>query len=136
MMFNTMNLTMKKFRNMKCIFILMIGLSSCGGGKSGKNMPIEDYQSQSGNILVDIRTPEEYSEGHLKGAVNINFFDENFATNFENQFDKNDTIYIYCKSGGRSTKAVQLLEGMGFNNLIHLDGGMLRWVKSEKPVEK
>lgn len=127
---------MKKFSNMKCIFILMIGLSSCGGGKSGKNMPIEDYQSQSGNILVDIRTPEEYSEGHLKGAVNINFFDENFATNFENQFDKNDTIYIYCKSGGRSTKAVQLLEGMGFNNLIHLDGGMLRWVKSGRPVEK
>lgn len=127
---------MKKFSNMKCIFILMIGLSSCGGGKLGKNMSIEDYQSQSGNILVDIRTPEEYSEGHLKGAVNIDFFDENFATNFENQFDKNDTIYIYCKSGGRSTKAVQLLEGMGFNNLIHLDGGMLRWVKSGRPVEK
>ncbi|GIJ96169.1 rhodanese-like domain-containing protein [Capnocytophaga stomatis] len=121
---------------MKRVFILAIGLSSCGSGSSSKHISMDEYQPNSANILVDIRTPEEFSEGHLENAVNVNFFDEDFVSNFEKEFDKNDTIYIHCKSGGRSTKAVQLLEDKGYTNLVHLDGGILRWLEAGKPVEK
>ncbi|CEN35304.1 rhodanese-like domain-containing protein [Capnocytophaga cynodegmi] len=121
---------------MKRVFILMMGLSSCQLGDSSKHIAMEKYEPSSEGILVDIRTPEEFSEGHLENAVNINFFDEDFVSNFEKEFDKNDTIYIHCKSGGRSTKAVQILEGKGYKNLIHLDGGILRWLEAGKPVEK
>ena len=108
---------------MSNVFILAIGLSSCASKGSFKNISMENYEPNSENILVDIRTPEEFSQGHLKDAINIDFFDNDFVQNFEKQFDKNDTIYIHCKSGGRSSKAVQLLEGLGYKNLIHLDGG-------------
>ncbi|GET45731.1 MAG: rhodanese-like domain-containing protein [Capnocytophaga felis] len=121
---------------MKRIFILAVSLSSCGSGSSSKHISMDEYQPNSSDILVDIRTPEEFSEGHLENAVNVNFFDEDFVSNFEKEFDKNDTIYIHCKSGGRSTKAVQILEDKGYKNLIHLDGGILRWLEAGKPVEK
>lgn len=121
---------------MKRIFILSIGLSACSSGDSANHMAMKDYEFEAKNILVDIRTPEEFASGHLKNAINIDFFDENFVTNFEGQFDKNDTIYIHCKSGGRSTKAVQLLEAKGFKHLVHLDGGILQWLEAGKPVEK
>lgn len=121
---------------MKHIFILAVGLSSCSSGSPTNHIAMKDYEPQAKNILVDIRTPEEFADGHLENAININFFDENFVTNFESQFDKNDTIYIHCKSGGRSTKAVQILEQKGFKNLIHLDGGFLQWLEAGKPVEQ
>ena len=131
-----MSMNFLKLKMMSNVFILAIGLSSCASKGSFKNISIENYEPNSENILVDIRTPEEFSQGHLKDAINIDFFDDDFVQNFEKQFDKNDTIYIHCKSGGRSSKAVQLLEGLGYKNLIHLDGGIQQWIKSGKAVEK
>lgn len=120
----------------RMLIILTISLSACGSSGSVKNMAMKDYEPKPDNILVDVRTPEEFSSGHVKGAVNVDFFDENFVTNFEKQFKKTDVIYIHCKSGGRSSKAVQALEEKGFKNLIHLDGGILQWFEAGKPVEK
>lgn len=121
---------------MKRILILAIGLTSCSSTNSMKHIAMKDYNPQPENILVDIRTPKEFAEGHLKNAINIDFFDDNFIDNFEKQFGKDDTIYIHCKSGGRSTKAVQQLETLGFKNLVHLDGGILQWLEAGKPIEK
>ncbi|MDO4229753.1 MAG: rhodanese-like domain-containing protein [Capnocytophaga sp.] len=121
---------------MRKVLILAIGLTSCSSGNSMKHIAMKEYNPQSGNILVDLRTSEEFAEGHLKNAINIDFFDANFVENFENQFDKSDTIYIHCKSGGRSSKAMQQLETVGFKNIIHLDGGIMQWLEAGKPIEK
>lgn len=86
-------------------------------------MNINDYKFSKGDVLIDIRTPQEFSAGHLENAVNIDFFDEYFLQNFENQVDKEKVCYIYCKSGGRAAKAMQLLENYGFTKIIHLEGG-------------
>ena len=72
-------------------------------------------------IIVDVRTPEEYEEGHLEQAVNINWFDSDFQQKVSN-LDKDKKIFVYCKKGGRSTKAAAVLDSLGFD-VVNLLGG-------------
>lgn len=78
-------------------------------------------------ILVDVRTPEEYADGHLNNALNINWLDDNFSHHFESM-SKDRTIYVYCKKGGRSAKAQEKLISLGFTNVINLEGGYDAWL--------
>lgn len=72
--------------------------------------------------LVDVRTPEEYAEGHIDNAVNIDFFRDDFKSAFATM-DKDQPIYIYCKSGNRSGKAAKILSDLGFEEIYDLEGG-------------
>lgn len=77
--------------------------------------------------LVDVRTPSEYNSGHIKNAINIDFFN---ASKFENSFEKlnkNKPVYLYCRSGARSQKAARKLAGMGFSEIYDLRGGYNVW---------
>ncbi|RIY37211.1 rhodanese-like domain-containing protein [Capnocytophaga canis] len=134
--YNECKLNKKRIPMKKSILILAMGLFSCSNIPSEKNIKIKDYEPKATDKLVDIRTAEEFADGHLKGAVNIDFFEDDFLENFEKQYDKEDTVYIYCKSGGRSSKAYAILEKAGFKNLMHLDGGFMQWSGTGKPVEK
>ena len=58
-----------------------------------KNIELENV------ILIDVRTFEEYSDGHIKGAVNVDYYKENFFNSYFENIDKNKIFYIYCKSG-------------------------------------
>jgi len=82
--------------------------------------------SNNGIQLIDVRTPDEYSQGHIKGAFLINFFSEYFKENL-NKLDKNKPVYVYCKSGGRSAKTSEILADMGFTKIVDLKGGFLAW---------
>lgn len=90
--------------------------------------------NQPQNIqLIDVRTPEEYEEGHIDDAININWN----AVDFEQQItnlDKNEPIYLYCLSGGRSKKASDKLVELGFTNVIELEGGYMNWSKTHQPT--
>lgn len=77
-------------------------------------------------ILVDIRTSEEFAEGYIEGAKNINFHDPEFEAQML-QFDKEKPLYIYCRSGARSSKAAEQLQGMGFKEIYDIEGGILNW---------
>lgn len=85
--------------------------------------------------LIDVRTPEEYSEGHLKGAKNININSEDFAKQIE-ALDTEEPVYLYCRSGGRSGRAAKLLVDMGFTQIYDLDGGITAWTEKELPTEE
>lgn len=77
--------------------------------------------------LVDVRTASEFNAGHIRGALNIDFFrKDDFQKSFE-RLDKNKPLYIYCRSGARSQKAAKILLGMGFSKIYDLKGGYLRW---------
>lgn len=77
--------------------------------------------------LVDVRTPSEYNSGHIKKAINIDFFNaSNFQISFE-KLDKSQPIYLYCRSGARSQKAARKLAGMGFSEIYDLQGGYVSW---------
>ena len=77
-----------------------------------------------------MRTPEEFNAGHLPSAININWYDSNFAEQFSD-IDKTKTIYFYCKLGGRSVKATERLTALGYPNVVNLEGGYDTWVQKD-----
>ena len=86
------------------------------------------YQAlvEKGYIIIDVRTPEEYAEGHIQGALNINVKSESFVTEIEN-LSKSDTLLVYCRSGRRSLYAAQVMVSFGFQKIYDLEGGFLNW---------
>jgi len=96
----------------------------------------EEFNKNLGDIqLVDVRTPKEFSEGHLKNAVNIDFFDTSFMEDM-GKLDKNKELYIYCRSGNRSGKASKKLKAAGFTKVYDLEGGIIKWNKNNFEVIK
>jgi len=76
--------------------------------------------------LIDIRTPKEYKGGHLEGAININYYDDDFLDQMA-ILDKEKPVFVYCHIGGRSRRASQKLQTLGFVNLVDLKGGITAW---------
>lgn len=85
--------------------------------------------------LIDVRTPKEYQSGHLKGAKNLHIYEKNFTEEVD-KLDKTKPVYVYCKAGGRSAEAVEILQQKGFKKIVELDGGIDAWNDNKKPVEK
>tara|TARA_R110000868_G_scaffold212645_3_gene462523 strand:- start:1455 stop:1853 length:399 start_codon:yes stop_codon:yes gene_type:complete len=79
--------------------------------------------------LIDVRTPKEFKEEHIENAININFFDEDFSNKI-NKLNKEQPVYIYCRSGKRSGKSAAEFKKAGFTQIYDLEGGLLNW-KSE-----
>lgn len=77
--------------------------------------------------LVDVRTPQEYMQGAIDGAVNIDFFQQTLFTEKFSKLNKEKPVYIYCRSGSRSFSAAQKLVAMGFTQVYDLNGGYMRW---------
>ena len=86
-------------------------------------------------IVLDVRTAEEYAEGHISGAKNIDFNKPDFAEQL-GKLDKETSYLVHCRSGGRSGKSLAVLKKLGFKSIIHLDGGMLAWEEAGGKVEK
>jgi rhodanese-related sulfurtransferase len=93
----------------------------------------EQLQSQQG-VLLDVRTPEEFNEGHLADAQNIDFKNTSFEASM-GQLDKNKTYFVYCKAGVRSEKAVDLMQKLGFQEVYHMQGGIDAWRKEGLPLQ-
>lgn len=85
--------------------------------------------------LVDVRTPQEYADGHIEGAINIDFTDENFETLLSG-VDKSKPVAVYCGRGGRSGKCSAYMKKAGFTKIYDLDGGITEWKYKGKPVTK
>lgn len=85
--------------------------------------------------LIDVRTPKEYKAGHIQNAVNIHLYDKDFEQRIE-KLDKNKPVYVYCKVGGRSAEAVEIMQAKGFKKIVELDGGIDAWTEAGKPVKK
>lgn len=81
---------------------------------------------EKGYTIIDVRTPEEYAEGHIQGALNINVKSEAFVTEIEN-LSKSDTLLVYCRSGRRSLYAAQVMVSFCFQKIYDLEGGFLNW---------
>ncbi|HAI40205.1 MAG TPA: rhodanese-like domain-containing protein [Maribacter sp.] len=77
--------------------------------------------------LVDVRTADEFKAGAIESALNIDFFQqENFTEEFE-KLDKEQPVYLYCRSGSRSQQAAGKLKAMGFTKIYDLQGGYMSW---------
>lgn len=85
--------------------------------------------------VLDVRTPEEFAGGHLKGAKNLDFNESGFQKQLAG-LDRSKTYLVHCAAGGRSTRSLKVFEKLGFKSVIHLDGGYDGWKKAGLPVEK
>ena len=94
----------------KIIVILFIVVMLCGCNKLSSSNNIEELMSSNEYIIIDVRTEEEYEENHVVGAINIPYdeIDENSNLN------KEKLIFVYCKSGGRSKIAFDILSNLGY----------------------
>ena len=86
-------------------------------------------------VIIDIRTSGEFKEGHLEGARQIDFLEDDFAARVR-KLDRARPYLIHCRSGGRSSRSLALWNKLGFKKVYHLDGGILAWKKASHPVVK
>jgi len=133
------------------LFVFSASFLSCAQNtkQDNENEPMEAIQKRVVSLispkdlnglndiqLIDVRTPEEYAEGHLEKAMNINYYDDAFMSDMISKLDKSKPIYIYCKSGGRSGKASKKLKAEGFTKVYDLEGGIINWNKNNMKVIK
>jgi rhodanese-related sulfurtransferase len=90
---------------------------------------------KSENQLIDVRTPEEFAEGYIPDARNIDFRSEGFEQQLKS-LDQSKPVLVYCKSGGRSGKTYTMLKDKGFDKVFDLKGGFTEWSNSDKPSSK
>ncbi len=79
------------------------------------------------SVVLDVRTPEEYDEGFIPNAININIYDSQFFIDEVNKLNKKDFIHVYCRSGSRSFQACEIIKQFGFENVYNLEGGIIEW---------
>jgi rhodanese-related sulfurtransferase len=89
-----------------------------------------------GYTLLDVRTIDEYNAGHIKGAKQEDFYQTQAFSNYLDTLNKNGKYLIYCRTGIRSAKAMQLMQDKGFANVHDLVGGYNAWVSSSLPTEQ
>jgi rhodanese-related sulfurtransferase len=117
---------------------LALILTGCAQESNSADLTVAEFSAkyqEAGVISLDVRTAQEFAEGHLKNAININVESGNFEIEIAN-LDKTATYAVYCRSGRRSATAVDLMQKAGFTNLFNLDGGVIDWSASGYPLEK
>lgn len=126
----------------KAIYLLLVTLAfiSCDAQqKKGTELvspqQFSDEMLKDKGQLIDVRTPKEYKSGHIENAVNIHLYDQDFKERI-NKLDKQKTVYVYCKAGGRSAEAVEALKINGFNHIVELDGGTDAWSDAGMSLKK
>lgn len=103
-----------------------------------QNLNVNEFEqgmTQNEAVIIDVRTPMEYNEGHIKNSKLIDISDRDFENQLE-KLDKSKTYYVYCRSGGRSSSASQIMIEKGFTKVYNLQGGMIAWTGAKKAVEK
>ena len=121
---------------LKLAFSLLISTSAFGQAKDLlKPDEFENVIGKGNGIILDVRKPEEFKDGHIKGAINANWQNLPEFTDKTAQLDKSKPVYIYCLAGVRSAKAADWLLKNGFKNVIGLDGGIKAWKDAGKALE-
>jgi len=95
---------------------------------------ISANMSNSDFVILDVRTPEEFAEGFIAGAENIDIKSQDFNEKLD-KLDKNKTYLVYCKRGGRSSKASEVMKSKGFGKVYNMLGGFMKWKEENRKVE-
>lgn len=103
-----------------------------------RNLSIDEFSAMmanQANVVLDVRTPQEFQAGHLAGAINLDVNSPAFKAKAA-ELDKTKAYLVHCASGGRSKVACEALSSLGFANLYNLPDGYRGWVRAGRPVSK
>lgn len=139
---------MKHLTRIALISCLALFAASCGGSSggdtdnsSGEGVRIVDVgagaslleDAPADLVVLDVRTSEEFAEGHLEGATMIDFYAPDFADRIA-ELDPDVPYLLYCRSGNRSGQAATLMRDLGFSDVADVDGGILAWTQAGNDV--
>lgn len=122
------------------IFIISAGVFLQCSNPQAQSQNLEPHaflktlESTAHPLLVDVRSPEEFKEGHLKSAINMDWNGSEFKTKALS-WDRNQVVFVYCLSGGRSASAAEYLRTLPFKNVIELRGGLMAWRAAKLPEQ-
>lgn len=127
------------YKNLIVAFFLMV-ITGCGKAQNRESsLPAAEFSEKLAKTkdaqLVDVRTPAEFQNGHLKNAMNIDWKADDFADK-ATTLDKDKPVFVYCMSGPRSSAAAEKLQEMGFKNVYEMQGGMMKWRSANLPEIK
>lgn len=94
---------------------------------------IQENSKNTNFVINDVRTPDEYAEGHIKNTINIDYYSETFRDEL-NELDKNKKYLIYCRSGSRSKGALGVMEESDFMEVYNMLGGIVQWISKGYPT--
>ncbi|MCW5520724.1 rhodanese-like domain-containing protein [Aureitalea sp. L0-47] len=147
---------MKTIKYMSLLIILFFGMMSCKESESKKTqaeevseavttqevvslLNSEDFEKHINAVgdvqVVDVRTPEEVAEGTIAGSIHFDFYADDFKEQLK-VLDKDNPVYVFCRSGRRSADTAAMMEEMGFTRVYDLDGGIVAWQDSGREVVK
>ena len=116
-------------------------VSACGGDTAVFELT-DAVESQEllaepppGLVVLDIRTPEEFASGRIAGSSNLDFYEPDFAQSLD-VLDKDLPYFVYCRSGNRSSDAIETMRDLGFTEVYELDGGIVKWAEAGLPIEQ
>jgi rhodanese-related sulfurtransferase len=114
--------------------VLLTGCSN--GSESAMNLDSVAFEAKTqepGVVILDVRTKEEFAEGHIANAININVESDTFLSQIA-KLDKSKTYAVYCRSGRRSADAVAKMSNEEFISLANLNGGVIDWANAGLPL--
>lgn len=120
----------------KAFLLLFVSGAAVAQNKSEADPATFEKGLQGKNVqLVDVRRPDEFKEGHIKGAVLANWQDDKQFQAQAAKLDKSKPVYLYCLAGVRGNKAASWLVKNGFTQVVNLEGGITAWKEAGKPIE-
>jgi thioredoxin 1 len=119
--------------NIISFFAFAFIIAACNNSGSGQQLQQVDAKTfsekiheQNNPVILDVRTPQEFEGGYIAGAINIDYNSNEFSQKV-NKLDKDESVFVYCLSGGRSSSAANEMRRNGFKNVVELKGGILKW---------
>lgn len=129
---------MKKIVTIIIAVISILTTTSCQQASANNELKAAEFkqkmEAEKSKTLLDVRTPQEYSEGHLADAINIDWNGGNFDAEIA-KLDKSKPVYIYCLAGSRSASAAAVMRKSGFKQVYEMKGGILKWRAEGLPEE-
>ena len=124
------------------LILAIWSMASLAAGSGVKDVTVEQakqlIQERGGKpdfVVLDVRTPGEFAEGRLPGAVNVDIQAPDFGNRL-GALDRGKGYLVYCRTGNRSMKAVQVMQRLGFRSVYHMAEGILRWQKMGFPMTR
>lgn len=125
---------MKKISSVLLLLVVFaVSTFAQNGGTLDAKAFDEKIKTTKNPYVMDVRTPGEFSGGHIENAVNINYNSPTFKSDLE-KLDKNAVYFVYCLSGGRSSAAANYMRTNGFKNVYDLKGGVMNWQNNHLPL--